>query len=137
MKQVPDAIRRRLFPGERVVWFGKSRATRVFLYFAGHIAAAIGWFGFSYFVERDLVFGLGLPILVTYLLLLLVSTDYVLTDSRVIAISPILPPRVLYLNLINDLGAPVPIKFGWIDGIRFGEFLVRQEDRYKYFGGVV
>lgn len=133
MEPIPDDIRRKLFPGERLIWFGKANPAHALLRLSPYIAAAILWF--ELFGEQGVVLRLALPIFVGYLVLFVFSTRYVLTDSRVISISSILPPHLLYVNLINEIGTPLRIKLGWLGSIRFGELFTRQEDQPKWFLG--
>jgi hypothetical protein len=122
---VPDFIQRRLFPHERVIWLGKSRAGQMLLYLSPLIVAAIAWFGSIWFIARgDNVLSMALPTFVVWRLLWALSSVYVLTESRMIATSRFVPPFFSYVNLLNQSGAPVPIKLGWIDGVRFGPLLV-------------
>lgn len=122
---VPDFIQRRLFPHEQVIWLGKSRAGRILLYLSPLIVAAVAWFASLWFAAKgDIILSVALPIFVLWRLLWALSAVYVLTESRVIAINRFVPPFFSYVNLLNQSAAPVPIKLGWIDGVRFGPLLL-------------
>jgi hypothetical protein len=136
MAPVPDFIRRELFPGERVIWLGRSRATQVVLYLAATTVAVVAFFVWVLPARDGL--SIGLAISVAHTLLVQLGAQYVLTDTRAITINRILPPRCVYIDLIDTSGAPVPIKLGWIDGIRFGWiFPHRQTFRNRLVRGSV
>jgi len=137
MAPVPDFIRRELFAGERVIWFGRSRLTQVVLYTAVTVAAVVA-FLIWIFPGRNDILSFGLAISVAHTLLVQLDAHYVLTDDRLITINRILPPHCVYINLLDASGAPVPIKLGWIDGIRFGWIVPREQTfRNRFVGGPV
>ncbi len=104
------------------------------LYTAATIAAVAAFFIWA-FPRPVNIFGIGLVVSVAHTLLVQLDAHYVLTDSRVITINRILPPRCVFINLIDAFGAPIPIKLGWIDGIRFGGLLPRQQTFRNWFVG--
>jgi len=137
MAPIPEFIRRKLDPGERVICLGRSRVPQVVLYTAVTAAAVVAFFIWILPTRKD-IFSIGLAISVAHTLLVQLDAHYVLTDSRVITINRILPPHCVYISLIDTLGAPVPIKLGWIDGIRFGGILPREQTfRNRFVGGPV
>ena len=131
METVPDAIRRQLFPGERLLWFGKPSARRLILYRLVPIASVIA--GGGYFKSGQIEF-LGIALMFMFALwLLLYGAHFALTDTRAIMVPWIISS--VYVNLTDELGSPVTIKLGWIDGVRFGGIGVTPEDRLNWIAG--